>query len=59
MSNAFKGQTLEFEVKKCLLIEKVPTKKVGDQEVVLQIHLTRVHNSGFFYVKEKGIGGGC
>lgn len=46
----------EFGVKKGLLIEKEPTKKMGDLKV-LQTHLPKIQGSGFFNVREGKIEG--
>nr|KAF6474774.1 hypothetical protein HJG63_010931 [Rousettus aegyptiacus] len=43
----------EFGVRKGLLIKKVPTEKMGDP-LVPQIHLKKIQNSAFFYIKRDG-----
>lgn len=50
------NKTSEFGVKKGVLVEKVPTEKMGAL-VVSPIHLKKVQSSGFLYVKVKEKGG--
>lgn len=48
----------ELGVMKGLLIEKMPTEKIGAL-VVPQIHLTKVQSAGFFFVKRGEVKRGC
>lgn len=43
----------QFRVRKNLLIEKAPTKMMGDL-VIFQIYLTEIQYSGLFYVTGRG-----
>lgn len=47
---------LHFGARTFLMIRKLTTKKMGFL-VVPQIHLKEVQTSGFFYVKERKMGG--
>lgn len=50
-------KTSEFGVKKGLLINRVPTEKMG-APLIPQIHLKEAQSSGFFYIKGRGSGKG-